>query len=81
MTKTEIKQVVDELRNDISYPDVEISPLTGCGLKDFPLNKMIRKEVIVEHLRWQCLYLNGGIDEEELCNNLEIFKWKKIIMI
>ena len=81
MTKKEIKQVVDELRNNISYPDVEISPLTGCGLKEFPERKIIRKEVIVQHLRWQCIYLNGGIDEEELTNNLEIFKWKKIIMI
>lgn len=81
MTKQEIKLVVDELRSGESYPDVSIAPLTGCGLSDFPKRKHIRKEVIVQHLRWQCLFLNGNIDEEELCYNLEILKDKKVIMI
>jgi hypothetical protein len=81
MNKSEIKIVVEELRQGTSYPDVDISPLTGCGLSDFPLMKMIRKEVIVMHLRWQCLFLNGNIDEEELDNCLQIFKHKKIIMV
>ena len=81
MTKKEIKEVVNELRAGISYPDTDISPLIGCGLSDFPLKKMIRKEVIVMHLRWQCLFLNGNIDEEELCNCIEIFKDKKIIIV
>lgn len=81
MNKKEIKQVIDELRNNISYQEVDISLLLGCGLSDFPIGKIIRKEVIVMHLRWQCLFLNGNIDEEELCLNLEIFKTKKIIMV
>ena len=81
MNKAEIKTVVKELREGVSYPEVDISPLSGCGLSDFPFGKMIRKEVIVMHLRWQCLFLNGNIDEEELCSCLEIFKWKKIIMV
>lgn len=81
MDKKEIKQVVDELRNDVSYPEVDISPLSGCGLSDFPFGKIVRKEAIVQHLRWQCLMFNGNIDEEELCANLEIFKHKKIVMV
>jgi hypothetical protein len=81
MNKGELKIVVDELRNGTSYPEVDISPLSGCGLHDFPFGKIIRKEVIVMHLRWQCLFFNGKIDEEELCNCLEIFKWKKVIMV
>jgi hypothetical protein len=81
MTKKEIVTVVNELRTNISYPKVDISPLFGCALNDFPLRKMIRKEVIVMHLRWQCLFLNGNIDEEELCYSLEILKDKKVIMV
>lgn len=81
MTKNEIKLVVDELREGKSYPDTDISPLSGCRLIDFPIGKIIRKEVIVMHLRWQALYLNGKIDEEELSSCLEIFKSKKVIMI
>ena len=81
MTKKEIQLVVDELRSGESYPDVSISPLTGCGLPDFPKKRHVRKEVIVQHLRWQCLYLNGGIDEEELDNCIQILKDKKVIMI
>lgn len=81
MNKTEIKLVVNELREGKSYPDTDISPLSGCGLSDFPIGKMIRKEVIVMHLRWQCLFLNGNIDEEELSSCLYILKSKKVIMI
>lgn len=81
MTKKNIQTVVNELRENISYPNIDISPLSGCGLSDFPKRKHIRKEVIVQHLRWQCLFLNGNIDEEELCYNLEILKDKKVIMI
>jgi hypothetical protein len=81
MNKEEIKVVVQELREGISYPETDIGPLYGCGLDDFPKNKMIRKEVIVMHLRWQCLFFNGNIDEQELSNSLFILKDKKVIMV
>lgn len=81
MNKKELKEVVDELRQNVSYDSIDISPLTGCGLSDFPIGKIIRKEAIVQHLRWQCLNFDGSIDEEELCTNLEIFKRKKIVMV
>lgn len=81
MNKKEIKVVVQELIEGIYYPETNIGPLYGCGLDDFPKNKMVRKEVIVMHLRWQCLFLNGNIDEEELTNCLFILKDKKVIMI
>jgi hypothetical protein len=70
MNKAEIKVVVNELREGKSYSGTDISPLSGCGLSDFPIGKIIRKEVIVMHLRWQALYLNGNIDEEELTERL-----------
>ena len=81
MTKKEIVTVVNELREETYYPDIDISPLSGCGLPDFPKGKMIRKEAIVMHLRWQCLFLNGNIDEEELCNELQLLKDNKVIMV
>lgn len=81
MNKKEIKLVVDELRNNTSYPNIDISPLSGCGLSDFPIGKIIQKEVIVMHLRWQALYLSGNIDEEELSSCLDILKTKKVIMV
>ena len=81
MTKKDFKIVVDELRNNVWYADTDVTPLSGCGLPDFPLRKIVRKEVILMHLRWQCVNLDGTIDEEELSNNLQIFKDKKVIMI
>jgi len=81
MTKKELQIVTEELRQNISYPDVEISSLTGCGLSDFPIGKIVRKEAIVMHLRWQCMYFNGGIDEDQLANELFILKSKKVIMV
>lgn len=81
MNKSEIKIVVDELRENKSYPEVDISPMSGCGLSDFPSGKIIRKEAIVMHLRWQCMFLNGNIDEEELSYELQLLKTNKIIMV
>jgi len=81
MTKKDFQIVVNELRNDVSYPDVDTTPLHGCGLNDYPKRKVICKEVIVQFLRWQCLMMNGNIDEQELNYCLEIFRDKKIVMI
>lgn len=81
MNKKEIKVVVDELRNNISYDDIDISPMAGCRLSGFKKGKHIRKEVIVMHLRWQCLNINGSIDEEALVDELELLKENKIIMV
>ena len=81
MTKQDFKTVVNELRDGKSYPGTDTEPLHGCALSDYPKGQIIRKEVIVEMLRWQCLFLNGGIDEQELTNMLQIFKTKRIIMV
>ena len=81
MNKKDIKLVVDELRNNISYDNVDTSPMTGCGLSGFKKGKHIRKEVIVMHLRWQCLYINGNIDESVLSDELFLLKKNKIIMV
>lgn len=81
MNKSEVKTVVDELRNGTHYPEVSVEPLFGCGLPDFPDRKIVRKEVIVNHLRWQCLQFNGEIDENQLTEEIEILRAKRIIMV
>ena len=73
--------LADELRADISYPDVDPVPLFGCGLNDFPKFKPVRKEAILQHLRWQCKCLDGSIDENQLSEEFQILKEKKVIMI
>jgi len=81
MTKNDLQTLVNELREGACYLNVDTAPLHGCGLPDFEKGKMIRKEVLVQFLRWQCLMMNGNIDEEELCECLAIFKEKKIMML
>ena len=81
MTKAEIREVVDDLRNGKTYPDVDTSPLYGLALEDFPKGKYVRKEVISNMLNWQCMLLNGEIDEDELDNCLRWWKEKRVVMI
>ena len=81
MNKADVKTVIDELRKDVSYPNVDIDPLYGCGLPDFPDRKFVRKEVIVNHLRWQCLQLNGDIDENQLTEEIAVLRRKRVVMI
>lgn len=81
MTKNDVQIVVSELKDGVSYPDVDISPLTGCGLPDFPDRKFVSKEVVVSHLRWQCLQFNGEIDENQLSEEIAVLRAKRVVMI
>ena len=81
MTKNEIKEVVDDLRNGKTYPGVDTSPLCGIALSDFPKGKIVRKEVISNMLSWQCQLLNGEIDENELVDCIGWLKEKRVVMV
>ncbi len=81
MTKAEIKEVVDDLRNGKTYSGVDTSPLLGLALGDFPKGKFVRKEVISNLLNWQCQLLNGEIDENELDDTLRWLKEKRVVMV
>jgi len=81
MTKKELNIVTRELKEGINYPDTDLTPLWGCALPEFSLFQFISKEVIVMHLRWQCIMMNGNIDEKELNECLQILKDKKVIMV
>ena len=80
MTKTELITVVNDLRDGKTFPDVDTSPLYGLGLDDFPKRRTVRREVISNFLNWQCMFLDGTIDEEELDNCMFLLK-KKVVMI
>jgi len=81
MTKADVKEVVDDLRNGKTYPGVDTTPLLGLALDDFPKGKFVRKEVISNMLNWQCQLLNGEIDEQELDDCLTWLKQKKVVMV
>lgn len=80
MNKKEIKLVVDELRANKRY-GTDTNILDGVGLSDFQKRKVVRKEVIVDFLQYQCRYLSGGIDEEELGSCIESLRFQKVIMV
>jgi len=81
MTKSEIKEVVDDLRNHVTYPNVSTEPLHGLGLDDFPYGKYVRREVISNFLNWQCACLDGSFDEPELDNCIWLLKNKRVVMV
>ena len=84
MTKRELQEVVKELREGTYYENIDCEPIIGIGLPDFTANKRerkhIRKEVIVNFLRWQTGMLNGEIDETELSSCLYLLS-KKVLMV
>jgi len=80
MNKAEIKIVTNELREGKTYPGVDTDPLLGLALSDFETGKYVRKEVIVNFLNWQCMYIFGGIDDDELTNCLHLLK-KRVVMV
>lgn len=81
MTKQDMRVVVDELRLHKTYPEVDDTPLEGLALRDFPYGKHVRKECVVKFLNWQCLRLDGTIDEEELTQDMFLLKKKRVIMV
>ena len=82
MTKSEIKEVVrdfleDKVDRSTSLDDL-FETMGGCAY--WTEKKMIRKEMLVRHLGYQCKQFNGGIDEKELQECCEIFR-TKILMV
>ena len=69
MTKAEIKLAVNDLRDNVHYEGVSTEPLYGLALDDFPYGKYVRHEVVVNLLHWQCMFLDGTIDEVSFFTN------------
>ena len=81
MTKSEIKEVVRDFIAGVE-PDITLDNLfdTMGGCAYWTEKKHITKEMLIKHLRYQCYYLDGSINNEALSESCEIFK-TKIIMI
>jgi len=82
MTKTEIKGVVrDFTEGKVDY-DIGIGSLfdTMGGCAYWEKKRYIRKAMLIRHLSYQCYFLNGEIDENELANCCEIFQ-SKVLMV
>lgn len=58
-----------------SLVDVDYSALYGCGLPSFkPI--FVTLEQVAKFIRYQCTYLGGGHDAEELANCADIAREK-----
>lgn len=81
MTKTEIKEVVRDFVAGIK-PDVTLDNLadTMGGCAYWKEKRHIRKEMLIKHLRYHCLNLDGSINDGLLGESCEIFR-TKIIMV
>jgi hypothetical protein len=83
MTKADIKEIMKDFRapKKSRLTQVDITPLEGLALSSFPKGKFVRKEVIVEFLRYQCTQLNGEVDDKELNDCFFLLTNKKVNMI
>ena len=79
MTREEFSAALTMARSgkDLSAFDDEI--LHGCGLPGFERVSVII-EVAALMLRWQCVCLNGGLDNDEVENMRNIFRTKVLIV-
>jgi len=82
MTKTEIKEVVRDFidgKTDSRITLGDVSDNMG-GCLYWTKKQMIRKEMIVRFLDFQCRYFDGRVNDQELATCCYIFK-NKIEMI
>ena len=77
MTNIEFKEAADLALNqtDVNLTGEDIAAFDGFGLKDFkPIFCTIRQ--LARVIRWQCQYLFGGFDSEELQSIARVGKTK-----
>ena len=77
MTSKQFKEAADLALNhpEIKLLDVDTSHFLGCGLPEYKTVFCTIREVAAL-IRWQCQYLCGGYDVEELQNMALIAKCK-----
>lgn len=81
MTKGEMKEIADEVREGKTYPEADVSPLFGLALPSFEEGKPVSKKSAVNHVMWQAQNMDGSIDEDEMMHNLNLMKEKKVTII
>jgi len=78
MTREQFSAALEIARSDRNLEAFDDIILHGCGLPDFKTVTVVI-EVAAVMLRWQCITLAGGIDNEELENMRNIFRTKVLI--
>lgn len=83
MTKNEFSEAVKLAKDstrDLSAIDDSI--VFGCGLPDFNNGQklVVTLEIVAKFIRWQCQYLGGGWDMEEMQNCFWIAKRKFLLV-
>lgn len=78
MTREQFTAALTIARSNQNLEAFDDLILHGCGVPDFkPVTVVI--EVAARFLRWQCVTLCGGIDNDELENMRNIFRTKVLI--
>ena len=66
MTKEQLTSAMQIARSGRDLTQYDDSILDGIGLSSFESPVYVCIEAVARFLRWQCIYLNGGIDSEML---------------
>lgn len=73
MTKSEFTRAVEIATSDRDLGGIDTTILHGCGLPGFrPV--AVALDTVAAVIRWQCCYLGGGLDAEELASCRRIFR-------
>ena len=79
MNRQQFSAALDIARSDRDLSAFDDDILFGFGLPDFtPVSVVI--EVAAKTLRWQCVTLAGGIDNEELESCRQLFRHRVLIV-
>jgi hypothetical protein len=73
MTKDEFKAAVEMATSDRDLGGIDTTPLHGYGQGGFRAAG-VTLEAVAALVRWQCCYLSGGLDAEELATIHRIFR-------
>ena len=79
MTREQFSATLAIARSDKDLSAFDDEILHGCGLPGFERVSVVI-EVAAKLLRWQCVTLAGGIDNEELERMRETFRTKVLIV-
>lgn len=73
MTKAEFTRAVEIAISDRDLTGIDTTILHGYGLASFRA-VAASLDTVAALVRWQCCYLSGGIDAEELATIRRIFR-------
>jgi len=73
VNKAQLDQAMDIARSDRDLSNFDDELLHGYGLASFkPVSVCL--EAVARMIRWQCIYINGGIDADALDQLVRVFR-------